>query len=430
MKEITLYQEITSAISKVINQGGYINIVVDEVLSRNNFKDSQKRLFTKMVYGTVENKILIDYYLKEYTRQKRLKPPLKNALRMAVYGIVFLNLANHFMVDMAVEVVKKHDYKGSKLVNGVLRNFIQNPLPDLTLLPKREYLSVKYSFPLFLVDLLISQYQEEAENILDTLSKESKNALRINTLKGSIEEVETRLKNDNIDFEREGMVLYTSQSMINHALFQEGLVTYQDASSQLVSEVVDPRPGDYILDACSAPGGKTAHMAALGNNQVKIVAVDIHDHKLRLMEENFARLGVQNVELVLEDALNLGNIYPEGTFDKVLIDAPCSGLGVSGHKVDLKYLLDEEKIDRLISLQKELLIKVSPLVKNGGALIYSTCTINKQENEDQIINFLNNNPKWKKIEEKLILPSSDCDGFYICKLIKEESNDESKNRLN
>ncbi|HHU80211.1 MAG TPA: 16S rRNA (cytosine(967)-C(5))-methyltransferase RsmB [Acholeplasmataceae bacterium] len=415
MKELMIYQEAVSAITQVINQGGYINIVVDETLGRISVSESERRLFTKLVYGTVENKILIDYYLRDYTKQKRLKPYLKNTLRMAVYGLLYLNMADHFIVNTAVEIVKKKDYKGSRLINGVLRAFLKNPLPDLTKLNRLEYLSIKYSFPRFIVELLLKQYPEKAETILNTLSEESQKALRINTLKGTTAEVEARLQTDGISYLIDGNVLYTNQSMINHQLFEEGLVTYQDPSSQLVSEIVDPKPNESILDACSAPGGKTAHMAALADNQAKIVAVDVHEHKLKLMEENFERLGVENVELILSDARSLGSLFAPRTFDKALVDAPCSGLGVTGHKVDLKYQLSEEKIKGLIELQREILDSVAPLVK--GELIYSTCTINQAENEHQMIDFLKRHPNARKIYEKVILPTNKQDGFYICKLM-------------
>ena len=265
------------------------------------------------------------------------------------------------------------------------------------------------------MELLLKQYPEKAETILNTLSEESQKALRINTLKGTTAEVEARLQTDGISYLIDGNVLYTNQSMINHQLFEEGLVTYQDPSSQLVSEIVDPKPNESILDACSAPGGKTAHMAALADNQAKIVAVDVHEHKLKLMEENFERLGVENVELILSDARSLGSLFAPRTFDKVLVDAPCSGLGVTGHKVDLKYQLSEEKIKGLIELQREILDSVAPLVK--VELIYSTCTINQAENEHQMIDFLKRHPNARKIYEKVILPTNKQDGFYICKLM-------------
>ena len=146
MKELMIYQEAVSAITQVINQGGYINIVVDETLGRISVSESERRLFTKLVYGTVENKILIDYYLRDYTKQKRLKPYLKNTLRMAVYGLLYLNMADHFIVNTAVEIVKKKDYKGSRLINGVLRAFLKNPLPDLTKLNRLDYLSINIVF--------------------------------------------------------------------------------------------------------------------------------------------------------------------------------------------------------------------------------------------------------------------------------------------
>jgi 16S rRNA (cytosine967-C5)-methyltransferase len=420
MKTEAVFETAVSAVGKIINQGGFVNIVVDETLSSRNLDDSERRLFTRLVYGTVENKILIDYYLCRFIKGKRLKPDLKNTLRVASYALEFLDLADHFIVNTAVEAVKHKDFKGSRLINGVLRQYLDSPRPDLTKLPYKEYLSIKYSYPPFLIDLIASQYPDDIERIIGVTGEKSSKALRINTLKSSENEVLKSLAESNIAYEMIDGALFTEENLIHHPLFQRGAVTYQDLSSQLVSQVVDPKPGEKILDACSAPGGKTAHMAALANNQDDIVACDVYEHKLKLMEENFERLGVTCVKLIIDDARNLSNHFAKETFDKLLLDAPCSGLGVMGHKADIKYQLDREKLDRLEQLQFEILDAIEPLLKNGGNLVYSTCTINQEENQLQMQDFLKRHPQYHMVFEETILPDRYRDGFYICKLNKTE----------
>jgi 16S rRNA (cytosine967-C5)-methyltransferase len=161
-------------------------------------------------------------------------------------------------------------------------------------------------------------------------------------------------------------------------------------------------------------------MAALAKNSADIVACDVYEHKLKLMEENFERLGVSCVKLIIDDARNLSTRFAKATFDKLLIDAPCSGLGVMGHKADIKYQLDREKLDRLEELQHEILDATEPLLKNGGNLIYSTCTINREENQEQMQDFIQRHPEYQMVYEENILPNRYQDGFYICKLIKAE----------
>lgn len=407
-----MYSIPLQAITKVINEDGYINIVIDQMIEINELSNHQRRLFTRIVYGTIENKIYLDYLLKNLIKGKRLKPYLKNTLRMGTYMLKMMNLADHHIVNELVRMIKKQDYKGSQLINAVLRTLINTPMPKLKTLPYLERLHIEYSIPWDLLNLLYTQYPTQIEEIL-ALKGEETNHFRINSLKTTPEAVSQKLSQDGINFFINGYHLSSKVNLVSYELFNDGLITPQDPSSQRVAEVVNPKPNDLVLDGCSAPGGKAFHMASMMNNTGKIIACDIYPHKLRLIEEGSKRLGVNIIKTKLVD---IRSYLSDELFDHVLIDAPCSGLGVISHKVDLKYRMTLSKINDLIFLQQEILDYVACLVKEGGYLTYSTCTINIGENENQIQNFLRKHTLFKKIHEEKILPSIENDGFYICKM--------------
>ncbi|HON64669.1 MAG TPA: 16S rRNA (cytosine(967)-C(5))-methyltransferase RsmB [Bacilli bacterium] len=405
------------AVTRIINEGAYCNIAVNEVLQKANFSNHEKRLFTHIVLGTVENKIRIDYYLAPLIKGKRIKPYLKNTLRMGFYMLDEMRLAPHYVVNTLVQMIKKQDFKGSQFVNGVLRSYQQLPKPDLTKLPSKEYWHLKFSMPLDLLNLLIDQYPDRVESILEEMQKPTPNYYRINTLKIKPEEAVRLLQKDKIDFQIEDDCLITKTSLLNHSLFIEGKIIAQNPSSIKVAKTVGPKPNDVVLDICAGLGTKSMHLADLMENRGEIVACDIYPHKLRLVEESAKKLGVEIVKTVLADA----TVYRfEKKFDHVLVDAPCSGLGVMAHKVDLKYQMTLEKITELTELQKKILENAAGFVKNGGTLTYSTCTINKNENEEQINQFLSNHQEFEKVYEASFLPGVSGDGFYICKMIRKD----------
>ncbi|HHU24220.1 MAG: 16S rRNA (cytosine(967)-C(5))-methyltransferase RsmB [Bacilli bacterium] len=405
------------AITRIINEGAYCNIAINEVLQKNQLSDHEKRLFTHIVLGTVENKIRIDYYLAPLIKGKRIKPYLKNTLRMGVYMLDEMRLAPHYVVNALVQMIKKQDFKGSRLVNGVLRTYQQLPKPDLTKLPQKEYLHLKYSFPRDLLNLLMREYPDQVEAILAEMQKPTPNYYRINTLKIKPEEVAKILQTEKSEFQVLEDCLISQTSLINHALFEEGKIIAQNPSSIKVAKTVNPQPKEAVLDICCGLGTKSMHLAGLMDNQGEIVACDIYPHKLRMVEDSATKLNVKIIQTVLADA----TVYQfNRLFDHVLVDAPCSGLGVIAHKVDLKYQMTQEKINELIELQKRILENASLFVKCHGTLTYSTCTINKSENEEQIEYFLSNHPDFEKVYEELMMPGSAGDGFYICKMIRKD----------
>jgi 16S rRNA (cytosine967-C5)-methyltransferase len=409
-----MYSLALEAITKVINEEGFINIVINESLKKKTLTVHEKKLFTKIVYGVCENKILLDYYLKPYVSGKRLKPYLKNSLRIGVYAFFFMDIANHYVLNSLVDLVKKKDFKGSKLVNGVLRSILREGLKEVKVNNHLEELSIKYSYDLGIVKLLNKYYPKELEGIL----KHSENVLntyRINTHNIEIKELYAMLDQDNITYDPHESLFYSKEMLVDTKYFKEGLITLQDYSSQLVSTIINPLKDNCILDMCSAPGSKSCHLASLMKNSGKVVSLDIYEHKLELIKEAANRMHLDIIETRLIDATKFNS---NELFDVVLTDVPCSGTGVMRHKVDLKYKDIAANITSITTLQKQILENGSRFVKDGGVLCYSTCSIIPLENELLIKEFLLKHPEYKIEKEIKLLPTNLQDGFYICKMIK------------
>lgn len=411
------------AIEKILYKGGYANIVINEYLNKYEFTDEERRLFTKIVLGTVEKKITLAYYLEPFLKKKQ-KPLINSLLLMSVYQLVYLNIPEHAVVNESVKLANSTDRMVGSFVNAVLRNFLRNELRSLDGLDEVQKLSVKYSYPTWLIAYLLKDYDYETVTKIVEFNDDVKHtAIRINTLKATYDEVVSVLEEEHVAYYQSDLVndgLIVSESLVNHELFKSGKITIQDIASQMVTEVCNPENDSIIIDLCSAPGGKTAHLASWMNNTGKIYACDVHPHKIKLMEKNFKRLGVNNVKTQLIDAREVHKVVKDESFDYVLADVPCSGLGVISHKSDLKYNISLQAINDIIVLQRQILEASYPLVKKGGYLVVSTCTINKSENEEQINHLIEKYPDLKVEYQKTILPFEyGTDGFFICKLKKE-----------
>lgn len=411
------------ALTKILDKKSYSNIVINEFLNKYTLGDEDRRLFTNLVYGTLQHLLTIKYYLEPYINEKKTKDWVKYLLYISVYQIVYLDIPAYAIVNEEVNIAKTIDRYSSNFVNGVLRNFLRNDRRDVEEIKNDEvkYLSVKYSIPEWLICYLLKDYDYKTiVKILEEDSNVKKDAIRVNTLKIDIDSLKKELDKIGITYTEASLVkdsLILDKPIMNTYLFKKGLVTIQDESSQLVSIISSPKENSNVLDLCAAPGSKTAHLSALMKNTGKIFACDIHEHKLKLMEKSFRRLGVTNVLLQLVDARIVKKYVKKESFDLVLADVPCSGLGVIGHKIDLRYQITLEAIQSIIALQKEILDSTWELVKVGGNYVYSTCTINKEENELMIREFIKNHPNFKIVKEVVILPFEyHTDGFYICKL--------------
>ncbi|GAB6149804.1 16S rRNA (cytosine(967)-C(5))-methyltransferase RsmB [Clostridium novyi] len=427
----------------VFNKNAYSNIVLRQTLNKNKIDDKDKGLITEIVYGTIKYKYTIDTILNNFLKKgiKSLDSYVLNILRITVYQIKFLDkIPNFAAVNEAVEIAKKEKSVGaSKLVNGVLRNYLRN-------LDKKYYndknlvetLCFKYSYDKWLVNMLIKQYGNEiAEDILKGLNERPAVTVRVNNLKTDYDEAFSNLEEYGYDVEEgyicpEAIVINKGKSIEKNPLFKEGKITVQDESAMLVAPSIDAKEGSTVLDLCSAPGGKTTHISEIMNNTGIVKAFDIHENKLSLVKENAKRLGIDNISCAEMDASKF-NKELENSADMVLIDVPCSGLGIIRKKPEIKYTKDIKSTKDIVAIQKKIMENAAKYVKKEGTLLYSTCTINKEENEKNINWFIKKFPEYK-VEPLFygnmsniiynengtvtILPNKYMDGFFIAKLKK------------
>ena len=373
------------AIDKIMTSNGYSNIVVNDALKKYELSVEDRGLFTNLVYGTLQHLLTIEYYLEPFIMKKTPKHYIYYLLCMSVYQLVYLKISDYAVVNEAVGIARLKDSKVASFTNGVLRNFLRTPLRDIEEIKtggdEIKYLSIKYSIPSWLVAFILKDYGfEVTEEILKETNIEKKDAIRVNTLKATKEQVKEKLDKIGVHYEDSALApdaLIIDKPVINTEVMIRGMATIQDISSQLVGIVCDPKPGSNILDLCSAPGGKAAHLAALMGNKGRIFACDIYPHKLKLMNELFNRLDISCIRTEQVDARLVKNVVRSSCFDYVICDAPCSGLGVISHKVDLRYHINLDAINSVVALQKEIMDATCSLVKVGGFYLYSTCTINK-----------------------------------------------------
>lgn len=408
---------------RILNQyfedESFLNIALNEELKKSELKREDKDLCTSIVYGTIQNLLAIQYQLQPYIKGKRVKKKIKTLLYLSLYQLMYLDkIPEYAVINEAVNIAKKQGYQTSKFVNAVLRNFVRNERRSLEGLDELERISIETSHPLWMVKMFNKQYGlEKTKKICLEDNTPPTRSGRVNTLKASKEELlkEGCFKEGTLS---KDALLYNKGNLALTSYFKEGKVTIQDESSQLVARLLDPQKTDYVLDMCSAPGSKTTHLSALMENQGEIEAYDLYEHKVKLVEYNLRRLGVKNVHIQAGDSTKLKEVYPEKTFDRILLDAPCSGFGVLKRKPEIKYH-DSSIMDGLVSLQALLLENAYYLLKNDGTMVYSTCTINKKENELMIQKFIEKHPDMEVIKQRTILNYEyHTDGFFMCKMKK------------
>lgn len=436
------------ALLKIEYEQAYSNLLIHHTIERGLLNEKDSRLFTELVYGTVQRKLTLDYYLSHFLTRKMKKKDewIIPLLRMALYQMIFLEkIPEHAIVYETVQIAKKKGHQGlANLVNGVLRNIQRRGLPSIDAIPDRiKRLSVKYSHPEWLVSTWIRQYGiETTEKICETNLKRPKVTARVNLRKTNRTALLSMLKKEGVLAEEsqlsmDGIVIQAG-NLVQTEAFQQGLLTIQDESSMLVGRAVNPQKGETILDCCAAPGGKTTHLAELMNGEGTIVALDVHEHKLNLIQQQLERLQLSNVSLHVLDARNVRSKFSDESFDRILVDAPCTGFGVIRRKPDIKWKKTEQDVIEMSRIQLEILEAVAPLLKKGGTLIYSTCTLDKRENEQVIETFLNKHadfvrdealaerlpkqllPYIEKRGEIQILPQYfSSDGFFIAAMRKK-----------
>lgn len=425
----------------------FSNIALNKMIP-NTMEKRDENFIRELVYGVIENKLYIDYIIKNASKIKikKIHPLVMSILRLGIYQIVFMDsVPNSAAVNESVNLVKKRGHKGTiAFVNGVLRNISRNPSKFNRLDSNNplEYLSIKYSHPEYLVEEWLGEYGYDfTEKLLEANNLTPHLNIRVNTLKINRDDLIKKLKVKNIECEKgilskSSLIIKNPHRIIDSDEFKSGLFTIQDESSMLVGEVLNPQEGSLVLDMCSAPGGKATHIAQLMNNKGRIIARDIYDHRIKLIEENIKRLGSKIIETELYDALKLDDKLINKV-DYCLIDAPCSGLGLIRRKPEIKWNRGKSDIEELISLQYQILNTGKNYVKDGGILLYSTCTIYAGENLSIIRSFLENNKNFRleaiteideQFDESRTLKDGfiqlyphihGTDGFFIAKMRKE-----------
>lgn len=416
----------------VFTEGAYSNIALDKQLRNSQLTAKDKGLVTEIVYGTVARKLTLEWYLSHYIADReQLDKKIYLLLMMSLYQLVYLDkVPHHAVVNEAVNLAKQvAQPKSSKLVNAVLRRILREGLPDLASIKrKNKRLSITYSTPVWLVKKLIDEYGEKrAEAILASLFIRNKASVRVTNLEDK-ETIKEALGLEDSLVAESALVSATGHFSASR-YFQEGQITIQDESSQLVAPTLDIEGDEAILDACSAPGGKTSHMASYLTTG-HITALDLYDHKLALVEENAKRLHVADkITTKKLDATKVHENFPKDSFDKALVDAPCSGIGLIRRKPDIKYNKANQDFEALAKVQLEILDSVCQTIRKGGIITYSTCTIFETENRQVIKQFLKEHPHFTQV--KLTHPCQElvedgcititpeqygCDGFFIAQL--------------
>lgn len=369
----------------------YSNILLDKELSKQDFTAQEKSFITALFYGVTERRITLDYYISKLSkiRLKKMDPDILNILRMGIYQIMYMDsVPDSAAVNESVILAKKSK-RLSGFVNGILRTFIREREKFVLPKDKGTKLSILYSCPQWIVNKLINEYGEEnAKDFLENSLKASEVFLRTNTTRIDSEPLAGKLLEENIDakicdFDKNAVVAHGG--VFNTKAYKDGFFHAQDYSSQYAVKILDPKPGERVLDICSAPGGKAFTAAELMKNKGEIVACDLYEQRVSLIKNGADRLGLDIINTKVNDALKFNSDF--GEFDRVLCDVPCSGLGVIKRKPEIKYKKKEE-FDELPEIQFGILECTSQYVKSGGRLVYSTCTLNKSENEEVVLKFL------------------------------------------
>lgn len=421
---------------EVNEHGQYSHLMLRDVLDKYQFLEKQERAFlTRLVEGTLERQIEMDYILDAFSKVKvrKMKPLIRNLMRMSVYQLIYMDtVPDSAVCNEAVKLAGKRGFRQlSGFVNGVLRNIARNrssiSYPEETKSPA-DFYSIRYSVPKWMVETWIKDYGiEQTKAILEGFFQEKALWIRTNLTAISPEELEQVLLAEGIMVEKSEKLDYafaisSFDYLAGLSSFQKGLFYVQDISSMMVTEAAAPTEGDYVIDVCAAPGGKSTHIAEKLKGSGMVEARDLTEYKVSLIEQNIERHGLTNIKAVQMDATKKDEASV-GKADILVCDLPCSGLGVMGKKTDIRYKMTPEKQKELVSLQREILSTVEDYLKPGGTLVYSTCTIHKQENEENVAWFLEKYPQYTLVSMEQMLPGeTSADGFFIARLLKNKEN--------
>lgn len=424
---------------------GYLNIIFQNVMRDSLLKREDRALVKELVSGVQQQMILLDYAIRSYSdiRLKKISPYILEILRLGMYQLYFMDkIPDSAAVNESVRLAKKYGHRASAgFVNALLHCAAREEKPPL---PKRKegetkYLSVKYSHPEELVRWYIECFgAERAESLLAANNSRPPLSVRVNTFKITREELAERLRKKGFETLPSevtdcGLLVSRGGNVEKLSEYQKGYFSMQGQSSQLAALALAPKPGELVLDLCCAPGGKTAHMAELMHNEGNLLASDLHEHRLAAVRENARRLGLSVISAKQMDAQEECEEYLE-IADKILLDVPCSGLGIIRRKPDIKYKKNLTDTKELCEIQKKILNICAKYLKIEGEMVYSTCTVNPAENMEIVTEFLQTHPDFRlvsgasehmseKMRQRLekgyatIMPDEDnCDGFFLCKM--------------
>lgn len=430
-------------IKKIFEKKSYANIVLLDFSKGLN--KLERSFLRELVYGVIENYMYYDWLLSKFSKikLKKIDENVKIIIKIGMYQILELDrIPDSAAVNESVKLIAKYSNKGAKgFTNAILRNIVRlkNKLPEIDKENILDCLSIKYSYPKWLIEMWIKQYGEKfTEELLIANSKRHYLNVRINTIKGDNIEVEKFLNDSGYIFEKSDYSKYSYKiknpaGILESEIYKEGKIDIQDLSSILSVEILDPKVGERVLDVCAAPGGKTGFIAQIMENEGNISARDIYQSKLNEIDKKMQRLGVSIVKTQKIDAL-IFNEKDVEKWDKCLIDAPCSALGLIRNKPEIKYFRDESIMKKFPEIQMKILRNVSNYVRKGGSIVYSTCSINKAENEKLIEQFLKENGEFEleKFPENFLIRKNikninygmlqlspnenDTNGFFISKI--------------
>lgn len=420
-------------LNNVLNGGAYSNITLKDYLDKSDLKYIDKKLVTEIVYGTIRYKLTIDGILSRFVKKLDQNDISTIILRSAIYQLKYLDkIPEYSVLNESVEVAKKLCKNKSGFVNGVLRNYLRNKkLID----GYKNTLQYEYSFSSWMIKLFKDQYSKNYISLMEALNKRSETCYRINSKiiskKDFIEKFGDEFKIEYIDGFKNAIKIKSPINIFQSELYKNGFISVQGLSSQIACEILNPIEGDVIIDLCAAPGGKSTYIAELLKDKCKVISCDVYDHRIELIKSSAKRLKLNSIDCFINDATILNEKFIDKA-DKVLIDVPCSGLGVINKKPEIKWFKNISDLKEIINIQRKIIFNASRYVKSNGVLMYTTCTLNKNENEEMIKWFLESNTDFvvEEIEDYhfgnlsfennegmiTIFPSEVNNGFFITKL--------------
>lgn len=413
----------------VTRDGEFSHIAIRDVLDKYRYLPKQDRAFiTRLSQGTLERMIELDAIINQFskTKVKKMKPVIAVILRSGVYQLKYMDsVPDSAACNEAVKLTVKRGFSGLKgFVNGVMRNIARNldqiKQPDADKEPEK-YLSVRYSVPEWIVARFIRQYGKEAcEKSLEAFLQPHPTSVQVDTDRISMEEITASLQAQGITVTqnpeiKRALFLSGYEALDEIEEFENGLLYVQDTASMLAVELAAPKTGDTVIDVCAAPGGKSVYAARMIGETGHVESRDLTEYKVEMIEDNIERCQLSNMTAKVWDATEF-DASAEEKADVVIADLPCSGLGVIGTKTDIKYNASEEKIQELAALQQEILQVVCRYVKPDGTLLYSTCTMTKEENEENVHKFLETHTEFELEQMRQCFPYERCDGFFMAKM--------------